>query len=314
MPRQLLILTAACIALISLLLSLSFGSTTLSIAQLFYPHHNQIDALLLNMRLARTLAAFVCGSLLGLAGALMQLLLQNPLADPYVLGISGGAALFTLISLLVGMSGDWIIISAWAGSLLTICIVTLLGHKHNWHTHTLLLTGIALACGYSAGISLVLLLAPDDHLHNMLFWLNGDLNGATFPYTGVSILGLGLLCCMLLAPGLNLLNRGELEAQALGLATTKYRAYIYLLSSLFTATAVSIAGCVAFVGLITPHISRRLVGHDHRINLITTTLLGGALVTAADTIARTIIAPEQIPVGIFLALIGVPVFVWILQK
>jgi len=177
-----------------------------------------------------------------------------------------------------------------------------------------LLTGVALAGGCSAGISLILLISPDASLHSMLFWLSGDLNDAPLPYLGLLILCAGLLICMALAPGLNLLSRGTKQAQALGLPAQPLRVAIFLLSSLFTATAVTLAGCIGFIGLIIPHFTRILAGYDHRWVLPISMLLGGTLLTLADTLARTLIAPQQLPVGILMAMIGVPTFIWLLQR
>ncbi len=296
----------------SILLSLSKGSTSIPIYQLLFSENGQLTTIFLQLRLPRTITAFVCGGLLALAGSLMQLLLQNPLADPYVLGISSGASLLTLLMMLFGASEYWLMGGAWLGSLLTIALIFLLAKKHRWQTHTLLLSGIALSCGFSAGISFLLLISPNTSLHSMLFWLTGDLNDAHFPWAGLIILGVGMTICLLLAPGLNILGRGEIDARALGLHTVKYKIILYLLSSLFTAAAVTLAGCIGFVGLIIPHLTRLLSGYDHRIVLPISMLLGGSLLTIADTFARSLFAPQQIPVGILLVMIGVPVFVWLL--
>lgn len=303
-----------CLTLFSFLYSLSQGSTATPLYQLVFEHHPELTNIIWSLRLPRTMAAFTTGGLLALSGALMQLLLQNPLADPYALGISGGSALFTLLLMLFGFSGTWLLGGAWAGSLLVIAGIALLSRYHHWQTHTLLLAGIAMACGFAAGISFILLIAPDSNLHSMLFWLSGDLNSDQLPWLSLSILSLGLILCWLLAPGFNLLNRGDQEARALGLAWKRYRITLYLLSSLFTAAAVSTAGCIGFVGLIIPHMTRSLLGHQHRLMLPACALLGGSLLMMADTLARTIIAPQQLPVGIVTAFIGVPVFIWLLSR
>ncbi len=299
------------LACFSILFSLSKGSISIPIDQLLLGDFNTI---FFKLRLPRTLTAFVCGSLLALAGSLMQLLLQNPLADPYALGISGGAALATLIMMLFGMTDHWLMGGAWIGSLLTIALILFITRKQGMHTHSLLLAGIALACGFSACISFILLISPASTLHSMLFWLSGDLNNAHMPSLALIILCLGLIICLWLAPGFNLFGRGEQEARALGLASEKYRLALYLLSSLFTATAVTLAGCIGFIGLIIPHTARLLSGYDHRIMLPVSALLGGTLLTIADTFARTLFAPQQIPVGILMAMIGVPLFVCLLQR
>lgn len=307
-----------CLTAFCFLLSLAKGSTGTPVHQLVYQllfaPHSELASIVWQLRLPRTITAFTTGSLLALAGALMQLLLQNPLADPYALGISGGSALFTLLLMLAGISGTGLFFGAWAGSLLVIACIVALSKYHQWQTHTLLLSGIAIACGFSAGISFILLIAPDSHLHSMLFWLSGDLNDAQFPWPSLFILSIGLIIIWLLAPGFNLLSRGDKEASALGLPCRRYRIALYLLSSLFTATAVSVAGCIGFIGLVVPHITRMLLGYQHRITLPACALLGGSLLMLADTVARTLIAPQQLPVGIMTAFIGVPVFIWLLSR
>src|SRR3990167_4954733 len=225
------------LAAVSILLSLLKGSTSLTLHQLLYNDYGQLNTIFLKLRLPRTLTAFTSGGLLALSGALMQLLLQNPLADPYVLGISSGAAFFTLLLMLAGASGDMLLVGAWLGSLLTAGLILLLARRHHWQIHTLLLTGIAIAGGFGAGISLILLMSPDTSLHSMLFWLMGDLNDAQLSWSGIVILLAGTGICWLLAPGFNILGRGEKEARALGLSIQPYRLLLFLLSSLFAATA-----------------------------------------------------------------------------
>ncbi len=301
------------LALLSILFSLTQGSSPLSLYQLWLNDHQQLHTILFLLRLPRALTAFVTGGLLALAGSLMQLLVQNPLADPYVLGISGGAACFVLLLMMFGLGDGWLIGGAWMGSLLTIALLLLLARHHHWQTHRLLLSGIALACGFSAVISFIFLISPANNLHSMLFWLTGDLNDHQFPWLGLAILWVGLIICLLLAKGFNLLVRGDQVAQVLGLPCQYYRIALFLLSSLFTATAVTLAGCIGFIGLIVPHLARRLCGYDHRMVFPISVLLGGTLLTVADTLARTLWAPQQIPVGILTAFMGVPIFIWLLQ-
>ncbi len=301
--------------LISLVISLACSSFIYSLSQgSISVFSDNFSVIFFHLRLPRTLSAFVCGALLALSGSLMQLLLQNPLADPYALGISGGAALMTLIMMLFGISGSWLIGGAWLGSLITIAFILLINYQQRFQTHALLLTGIALACGFSACISFILLISPQTTLHNMLFWLSGDLNGASMPTLACWILFVGFVMCYWLAPGFNLIGRGEQEARALGLSSEKYQFALFLLSSLFTAAAVTLAGCIGFIGLMVPHVTRLFKHDDHRILLPVSALLGGALLTFADTFARTLFAPQQIPVGILIALLGVPCFVWLLRK
>lgn len=290
----------------SLALSLMMGLTSF--------HDEAFKSVLLTLRLPRTLTAFTAGGLLALAGALIQLLLQNPLADPYVLGVSSGAAFFTLLMMFCGISSEWLMTGAWAGSVLSASIILLLTRQHQWQIHALLLSGMALAGCFAAGTSLLLLLSPDTSLHSMLFWLMGDLNDARLSYLSLIILIGSAILCTLIAPALNLLTRGTQEARALGLPVERYRLLLFLLSSLCAAAAVTIAGCIGFVGLIVPHLARRLFGCQHRPMLLASIIMGGTLVVMADTLARTLFAPEQIPVGIVLAFIGLPTFIYLVRQ
>lgn len=311
--HSLLILALICFVIFSILLSLCKGSMYIPFDQLLFSHNDVFQIILLDLRLPRTLTAFVCGGLLALAGSLIQLLLQNPLADPYVLGVSGGAAMAALALMLLGVAENWLIPGAWLGGLLTILIIFLLSRRHHWQTHRLLLLGITLAGGYSACISLILLLSPEKKLHSMLFWLAGDLNEAKMPWSGLLILFFGSFLCWWLAPGLNILTRGEKEARALGLPVKRYRMALYLLSSLFTAASVVLSGCIGFIGLMIPHLTRLLIGSNYRLILPFATLLGGSLLSLADTCARSLFAPQQLPVGMLLTMLGVPIFIWLLR-
>jgi iron complex transport system permease protein len=277
------------------------------------PQHELFHHVIVLIRLPHALTAFVTGGLLALAGAIMQVLVRNPLADPYVLGLSGGAAIVTLLLMLFGFSGYWLIGGAWLGSLCAIFLLFFLV-KNTWHTAQLLLTGIAFASGTSALISLILFLSPDRTLRGMLFWLTGDLSDARLPVIEGSILFIGLLIGLKLAPTLNILIRGDKEAQALGVNTTRLHWKLYLLSSLLTATAVTLAGCIGFVGLIVPHVLRLSCGYDHRVLLPGCVLCGGSLLTLADWLSRTIVFPQALPIGVVMALMGIPVFLFLLQK
>lgn len=297
------------LTLVTAFFSLTKGSAQLSFRDLFFAD----NPIFLSLRLPRTLCAFISGGLLALAGCLMQLLLKNPLADPYALGISSGAALGTLLMILLGLNEDLLLIGAWAGSISVTALIVSLSSNHRFEVHALLLTGIALACGLSACISIVLLLSADTNLHTMLFWLSGDLNATHIPWFALGVLILGSGLSFLLAPSLNILGRSDKEAMALGISATKYRVLLFLLASLFTATAVTLSGCISFIGLIVPHFTRLLIGFDHRFVLPMATLLGGSLLMLADTFARTLIAPQQLPVGLLIAIIGVPFFIWLIN-
>jgi len=273
------------------------------------------SALLLELRLPRALAALATGGLLAMAGALMQVLLRNPLADPYVLGISGGAAVASLLAMLAGLGGLAVSGSALAGALASTVLVFGLAHGRGpWTPTRLLLTGVVVAAGWGALISLLLATSPARDLRGMLFWLMGDLSYAGQARWPLALLGAGLVLSMPLARGLNVLSRGELTARALGESTTFLRFAIYLLASAMTAGAVATAGSVGFVGLVVPHMLRLSLGNDYRVLLPASALAGGTLLVVADTLARTVLAPRQLPVGVLTALIGVPLFLYLLNR
>lgn len=267
------------------------------------------------LRLPRALAGFACGGLLALAGALMQVLLRNPLADPYVLGISGGAGVGAMLAILIGLSAAGINGLAFLGALAAMFVVFGLAHGDGAWTQTrLLLTGVIVAAGCGALVALMLSIAPEHKLHGMLFWLMGDLSQTGTPGVALAILALALAASLPFARELNLLTRGQDTAQALGVDVKRLRYAIYAIASLVTAVAVTSAGSIGFIGLIVPHLVRLAIGNDQRLLLPASVLAGGALLVFADTLARTIVAPQQLPVGVLTALIGVPVFLFLLAR
>ena len=218
-------------------------------------------------------------------------------------------------ALLLGAGALWTPWWAFAGALFSTLLVFSLAHgRGNWDTTRLLLTGVVLAAGWGALISLLLATSPGTHVHGMLFWLMGDLSAATVPVTGSLVLILIALPALLLSASLNLLSGGELKAASLGVAIGRLRITIYILASLATATAVTQAGNVGFIGLIAPHILRLTGARDHRVLLPGVIFLGGTLLLVADALSRLVIAPGQLPVGILTALIGVPLFLYLLYR
>ncbi|MEO7152175.1 MAG: iron ABC transporter permease [Burkholderiaceae bacterium] len=278
--------------------------------------------IVLRLRLPRALAGFAVGGLLALAGALMQVLLRNPLADPYVLGVSGGAALAGLLALAAGTGATALLGAAWAGALVAIGALFLLGGAAlrpgladpTAAPTRLLLTGVMLASLWGALVTLVLTLAPDAVLRGMFFWLIGDLSGAQGWAVPLLALGVASIGALALARPLNLLLAGDARAQSLGVDVARLRAGVCLLGAGATAFAVTTAGSLGFVGLVVPHALRRLCGNDQRVLLPACALGGGTLVVLADTLARTLIAPRQLPVGAIMALIGVPAFLALLRR
>ncbi len=314
-----LLLLLALITLLGLVVALGTGSVSITPAELWLSlsgqHQGLASELLFNLRLPRALAAFAVGGMLALAGAQMQVLLGNPLADPYILGTSGGAAVGALLAMLLGAATLEVNLAALAGALGSMFLVFGLARGAGvWSTTRLLLTGVVVAAGWGAIISFLLSVAPQENLPGMLFWLMGDLAHNDTPWAGLIILLLALLFTLPSARSLNLLARGEQQAAVLGVGVVALRLQLYLSASLLTATAVAIAGSVGFVGLVVPHLLRLLIGSDHRWLLPASVLGGGSLLLFADTLARTLFAPQQLPVGVLTALLGVPIFLFLLQR
>ncbi|MDD2742462.1 MAG: iron ABC transporter permease [Rhodocyclaceae bacterium] len=317
--RAFLILASLCLlALASFGLALMVGSFKVAPADVLAALLGQQGSagdIVLQLRLPRAIAGFACGGLLALAGALMQVLLRNPLADPYVLGISGGAGVGAMFAMLIGLPVLGIDGLAFLGALGAMFLVFGLAHGDgSWTQTRLLLTGIIFAAGCGALVALMLSIAPETKLRGMLFWLMGDLGQSAQWWPPLIALGVALVLAMPFARELNLLARGMMQAQALGVAVNRLRYAIFLLASLATAASVTTAGSIGFVGLIVPHLVRLATGNDQRLLLPASVLAGGSLLVLADTLARTLIAPQQLPVGVLTALIGVPVFLFLLSR
>ena len=274
-----------------------------------------VTTVVLDLRLPRALAAFATGGLLALAGAMMQVLLRNPLADPYILGVSGGAAVAALLGIMLGFGGFWIDVGAFVGAMaVTLLVFSLAQGPGGWTPTRLLLTGVVIAAGMSAVVSLLLALGQDSSLKGMLFWLMGDFSYVEDARFNLIVLALATAAGILLARHLNVLARGEQQALILGVSVKPMRIGIFLLSSLLTALAVTTAGSIGFVGLLVPHLVRLAAGADHRIVVPGSALAGGILLMLADTAARTVLAPRQLPVGALTALFGVPLFLILLRR
>jgi iron complex transport system permease protein len=312
------------LALLSLVIALAAGSLPVSLTDVYRSlsgeHGGLAVEVIHGLRLPRALAAFACGGLLALAGALMQVLLRNPLADPYVLGISGGAAVGALSAMLAGLALAFINLSAFIGAFAAMLLVFGLAHGDNSWTRTrLLLTGVIVASGCGAVVALILSVAAEDRLRGMLFWLMGDLGHAISPWPALVVLALGLGATLPFARELNLLSRGDALAHGLGVSVNRVRHGVYFLAAMFTAVAVTTAGSIGFIGLVVPHLVRLGMlklgwGNDQRLLLPASALAGGSLLVLADTLARTVVAPQQLPVGVLTALLGVPVFLFLLGR
>ena len=267
------------------------------------------------LRAPRAAAAFACGGLLALAGALLQVLLRNPLADPYVLGISSGASLGALAAIALGYNAVAMNAASLAGALAAICLLFVLSYRAGgWNMYRVLLTGVVLSAGLAALISLTLLLAPQAQVKGMLYWLMGDLSHAGRPLEAWVVLLVVLAVSSYAAVKLDLLALGEVKSRSLGLDVGRLQAAGFMSAALATVAAVMLGGAIGFVGLMVPHAVRLLGITRHRALLPLSALLGGTFLTAADTAARMLWAPQQLPVGVLTALLGVPVMLLLLGR
>lgn len=271
--------------------------------------------ILWELRAPRVVAAFACGGLLALAGAMMQTLFRNPLAEPYLLGVSGGAGLLALLGMAAGLAWPWVSGLAFIGSLLALSLAALFGGRLLARDHTpLLLAGVMLAAGFGALIALVLSLAPAEQLPGMLFFLMGDLSWVQNPAWLTGALMLALMIVLVLARRLDVLQLSPLKAASLGVAVLPTRWALFALSGGCTALVVAQAGSIGFIGLMVPHAMRRLGLCGHRTLLPAVALAGGSLLVVADALARTLVAPRELPVGVLTAIIGAPFMLWLLRR
>ncbi|MBV1774328.1 iron ABC transporter permease [Burkholderiaceae bacterium DAT-1] len=297
-------------------LSVCVGSSGVGVAALWGQH---ADAALTRdviwqLRLPRSLSALAVGGLLALAGVLQQVLLRNPLADPYVLGTSGGAGVGALLAMLLGAGTAMVSLAAGGGAWIsTVLVFVLARNDHSTQRTRLLLTGVAVASFASALIALILSIAPDGILRGMIFWMLGDLAGADWHYALPGLLALLALVWPWLRD-IDMLAQGEARAHALGVSVRQMHWLLYTVSAMATALAVTTAGAVGFVGLIVPHALRLLLGSSLRQLLPASVLCGGAVLLAADIVARTAFAPQQLPVGVVMAICGVPAFLYLLAR
>ncbi len=316
LPRLYAASAVACIALFA---GVAIGSTPIpliDVLRALWTDDGSAGAdIVRHLRLPRVLTAFGVGALLGLSGALLQVLVRNPLADPYIMGTSGGAAAAFLAAALLGLPALSQPLLAFAGALFSTAAVAWLARLgRTIDANRLLLTGVMFAAGWGALVSLLLTLAPAAQLPGLMFWLLGDLSESRAWAPAMGLTAMGLVGALLMAPALNLLAFGTSGAAALGVSVTRIQVAAFVLASLLTATAVSVAGPIGFVGLVAPHLIRRTLSTDHRLLLPASVLAGGTLLVIADALARSMFTPRQLPVGVVTAIIGVPLFLALLSR
>jgi len=322
--------TEIAIALIVLIIVIAFcsfiGPHDISLRRVFYGQaqsDGNLDyKIFVNVRLPRVMLAVIVGAALGCAGVALQALLRNPLADPYILGISSGAGLGVVIAFLSGLTWNLagrsaVEVCAFAGAIATVGLVWCIGHfAGRSQVTSLLLAGVVVNAFLSAVIMFLISIAKSDQIDATIFWLMGNIKeeplfvlwvGATFVLAGGLIL-------FRLCPQLNILTFGEEQATTSGVNTSTVKFIAFAAAAFITAIAVSLSGLIGFVGLIVPHAVRLVFGPDHRRLLPLSAIVGAIFLVAADTIARTIVAPAQLPVGVVTAIAGGPVFLVLLVK
>ena len=275
-------------------------------------------AIILSLRLPRAILAGLVGAGLSVSGATFQALLRNPLADPYILGVSSGAAVGAILAILLGLStfSFGLPLASFLGAFLTVLIVFYFGRQDGKiHPNTLLLAGVITGSFLSALIMFFISVSQKEELHTIIFWLMGDFSFSNarailiiFPY-----ILLGFFFLYLRSRHLNLILSGEENAVQLGVDVEKLKLVSYLSASLITAASVSVCGLIGFVGLIIPHAVRLIFGPDHRLLIPASALVGASFLIASDTVARTLLAPTELPVGVITAVFGGPFFIYLLK-
>ena len=321
------VITLCCLMVLVLLtvagISLFVGTAGISGEQIMGLFQDEGEAgqyarlILFDIRLPRILLAAMVGYALALGGVIFQALLRNPLADPFILGVSSGSAFGAILGIMLGFGFTLgVPAMSFAGALLTIAVLLRIGARRmGMESTTILLTGVIINAFFTAIIMFFISVTTDARLHSMLYWLYGDLSQAQSGH--LLLIGPVLLLVTLVlyrfATRLNLLTAGEDTAQQLGVDVERSKRILLLVVSLLIGTVVAFSGLIGFVGLIVPHLTRMLVGSDHRL-LIPLAALGGAcFLVAADTLARTLVSPSELPVGVISAFLGAPFFIYLLR-
>ncbi len=324
-PRQALRLWGLLLALLLAitLIALACGSASHGLIDswqaLIDPSH-PAHGILMQLRLPRIGNGCVVGALLACSGATLQVLLRNPLAEPYVLGLSGGAALGALVALSLGWSTFLLSGCAAAGAALSLALLLVLarrefhGSVEEGAAERLLLSGIMLAALWGALITLLLSLSAQNRLQALIFWLMGDLSAAPGAAWAWLVLLAVFVATLREARQMNLLARGEDWAATLGVAVGPLKLRLVVLAALAAGTAVAVSGPIGFVGLVAPHLVRMAYGNDQRVLIPAAALVGASLVTGADLLARIVLAPQQLPVGAVTAVLGAPLFLFLLWR
>ena len=326
-----IVLLLSVLLLVLIFTALFFGAASVDISSLLtrfifsadsiVTSSNPIDTtIIFSLRLPRILLAAFVGATLSLGGAVFQALLRNPLAEPYILGISGGSALGAIIGIIYGVTAIVAVLplAAFLGAIATIFIVFVIApfNRASADGENILLTGVVVNAFFSAMIIFLISTSSAEQMQSIMFWLMGDLSVAGYREL-VPLIAITAICFVVIyahSRQLNTIMLGENEALLLGVNVRKTKFILLLFTSLAIGAAVSVSGIIGFVGIIVPHITKLIYGYDNRILLPASTILGAVFVIIADTFARTMVAPVELPVGVVTAMLGVPYFIFLMKK
>ncbi|MBN2061293.1 MAG: iron ABC transporter permease [Deltaproteobacteria bacterium] len=307
----------------AVLISLISGTAEVSFNQIFrlfsgdIPIDDPVRLIVYKIRLPRIILAGTAGFALSLGGVVFQAILRNPLADPFILGVSSGSAFGAVLGIILGFSFNLgVPIMSFGGAVFTIYLVMTIGaRKMGMESSTILLTGVIINAFFTAIIMFFISTAADDRLHTMLFWLYGDLSQSGYGQLAILIPAvlIAALIIYCFAKDLNLLTAGEETALQLGVDVEMTKKTGLLIISIIMGLIVSFSGLIGFVGLIVPHLTRMAFGSDHRLLIPVASLGGGIFLIVADTLARTVVSPSELPVGVITAFIGAPFFIYLLK-
>ncbi len=308
------------LALLGSFLSLTKGSSVITMEQiiniLLNPGNDPQSQIIWNIRMPRTIVAALVGINLSLSGAILQAIMRNPLADPHIIGISSGAGLAGVVIMILFPAMEYLITPvAFIGAMLAAVCIYILAWKNGIKPVRIILAGVAVSAFLSAGIS-GLMIFYSDRVHGALMWMVGGLAARSWPHVSIILpyAIIGLILALLSAAYLNILQLGDEMARGLGINVEITRIVMTAIAALLAASAVSVVGLLGFVGLVVPHAARLLIGSDYRYLLPAAALLGIATVTLSDTFARVVFAPIELPVGIIMAFLGAPFFLFLLRR
>ena len=308
------------LALLGAFVSLTKGSSVITLEQivelLLHPGEDPQSQIIWNIRMPRTIVGALVGINLSLSGAILQAIMRNPLADPHIIGISSGAGLAGVVIMILFPALEYLITPvAFVGAMLAAICIYILAWKNGIKPVRIILAGVAVSAFLSAGIS-GLMIFYSDRVHGALMWMVGGLAARSWPHVNIILpyAIIGLVLALASASYLNILQLGDEMARGLGVNVEVTRIIMTAIAALLAASAVSVVGLLGFVGLVVPHAARLLIGSDYRFLLPAAALLGVAIVTLSDTFARVIFAPIELPVGIIMALLGAPFFLFLLRR